>query len=119
MARDGPGHGRRCADTLFAAQIDSGSDDVECDGGLSELIPDSQSFKLGEIGKEPGPKAGHRLTADMTDEVQRAEVVPVEFLIIWARLLGHVDGRPDRGDFHDVAEGACDPDREHFRVATP
>jgi hypothetical protein len=99
--------------------------DGKGDGGATLLRPDGKPFKLREIAEEPQPQAGGRLATDKAQQVHAAEIVSVEFLVVWTLLSAHVDDGADGSGTLEIIQRAHDDDgfrgrdggrRDHQRV---
>src|SRR6266567_6831632 len=87
---------------FHATQLFRRPSDLEYERCTAELVPDSQTLQLGEVGKEPNPHTASRLVADRADQVHGAEVIAVELFIIGTSLLAHIYGPTDRYHLHEI-----------------
>jgi hypothetical protein len=107
---------------LAAGDVQRFPHDPEGDGRPAILRPDRQALQLHEITEESQPQAGRRFAANPTQQVHAAEIIPIEFFLVWAILPGHVDDGPNgdgplevihRADNADFFRGRGGGARDH------
>src|SRR5688572_23751526 len=91
-----------------AAQFDTGANELEGEPGAAVFLPDREPFDLCEIRKVTDAQARSRLVADITEQVRRRKVIPIEFFFVGTLLLAQIDGAAYRHDAHDVFKGSGD-----------
>src|SRR5215468_1654835 len=101
-----------------AAELDAEADELARQTEASELLPDHESFQFGKVGKVPDAQATGRLIADITYQMGRSEIVPIEFLLIRASLFADKDSAADYRCAHEIVHRTRDPDRD-VRLGRP
>jgi hypothetical protein len=98
----------RSPEALARRQLERVADDGECDARPPELRAHRQPLQFCKAAEEPHAQARRRLVAHPTDEMQAAEIVAVELLVIGAGLVPHVDDGPDGGGAQKLVQRADD-----------
>src|ERR1700744_2845487 len=87
------------------AELDGSTHKLEGQSRGAEFLADRQTLDLGEIREIANPDAARRLAPDIPDKVRGRHVIAVEFFVIGAFLLSHINGAANGDDAQKIFEG--------------